>query len=114
MGKYSYLILLFLFWNSCTIPGKSGHDGLSAGDCMSERKNITLIPNLKGKIVSITDQFVLAVDSGESRYFVCNLPDTYKKNGTKVRFSVQTKEISPNERLIGTPGYLTQIQEIVK
>ncbi|MBK8054421.1 MAG: hypothetical protein IPK35_14440 [Saprospiraceae bacterium] len=114
MEKYSYLIVLFLFWHGCTIPGKSGHDGLSAGDCMPERKNMTLISDIKGKIESVADQLVLVADGGDSRYFVCNLPDTYKKRRIEVIFSVQTKEILPYERLIGTPGYLTEIQEINK
>ncbi|MEO1763697.1 MAG: hypothetical protein AAFR83_17415, partial [Cyanobacteria bacterium J06629_18] len=37
-----------------------------------------------------------------SRFAPCNLPDEFKKEGLKIRFSGDVKEIYPNERWAAT------------
>ena len=93
----------------CHSLGKSGHDGLNVSDCLPERKNTDTLSNQSGSILMVAEHFVILSQNGESRYLACNLPETYKKEGEKVLFSLIVKEIYPNERLIATPAYLTEI-----
>ena len=89
--------------------GKSGHDGLSLTDCLNERKSQETLTNQKGIIIQVAEQYVILSQDGNSRYLACNLPETYKKEGEKVVYSLIVKEIYPNERLIATPAYLAKI-----
>lgn len=89
--------------------GKSGHDGLSLTDCLADRKNQETLTNQQGSIIQVADQYVILSQDGDSRFLACNLPKTYKKEGEKVTFTLIVKEIFPNERLIATPAYLTEI-----
>ena len=89
--------------------GKSGHDGLSLTDCLADRKNQETLTNQQGSIIQVANQYVILSQDGDSRYLACNLPATYKKEGEKVVFTLIVKEIYPNERLMATPAYLTEI-----
>ena len=89
--------------------GKSGHDGLSLTDCLNERKNQETLTNQNGSIIQVAEQYVILSEDGNSRYLACNLPETYKKEGLKVKYTLIEKEIFPNERHIATPCYLTKI-----
>ncbi len=89
--------------------GKSGHDGLSLTDCLADRKNQETLSNKQGRIIQVADQYVILSQDGDSRFLACNLPETCKKKGEKVVFTLIVKEIYPNERLIATPAYLTEI-----
>jgi len=90
--------------------GKSGHDGLSLSDCLADRKNQETLANQKGSIIKVAEQYVILSKDGDSRYLACNLPETYKKEGEKVVFTLIVKEIYLNERLMATPAYLTEIK----
>jgi len=90
--------------------GKSGHDELSLADCLPERNNQDTLSGQSGSIIKVADQFVLLSKDENSRYLACNLPETYKNEGLEVTYSLITKEIQPNERLIATPAYLTEIK----
>jgi hypothetical protein len=89
--------------------GKSGHDGLSVSDCLPDRKNQETLESQKGSIIKVADQYVILSQDGNSRYLACNLPEKYKKEGEKVVYTLIVKEVYPNERLIATPAYLTEI-----
>ena len=89
--------------------GKSGHDGLSLSDCLAERKNHETLANQQGSIIKVGEQYVILSIDGVSRYLACNLPETYKKEGEKVMYTLIVKEVYPNERLMATPAYLTEI-----
>lgn len=110
------IVILFIgnifIWNACTVTGKTGHDGLSTSDCMPERQNRELISDITGKVEVVADQYVLTTASSDLRFFACNLPDSFKNPGLKIKFTIQSKEIFPNERLIGTPGFLINILQL--
>jgi hypothetical protein len=89
--------------------GKSGHDGLSLSDCLADRKNQETLANQQGSIIKVAEQYVILSKDGVSRYLACNLPETYKKEGEKVIYTLIVKEVYPNERLIATPAYLTEL-----
>ena len=91
--------------------GKSGHDGLSTADCYPERKTIETLINQSGTIIKVAETYVILSQDGNSRYLACNLPATYNKEGIKVKYALNVKEIFPNERLIATPAYLTEINQ---
>ncbi|MBK8346775.1 MAG: hypothetical protein IPL08_03835 [Saprospiraceae bacterium] len=104
-----FSVILVIIIMGCHTMGKSGHDGLSLSDCMPDRKNEEVLTDKPGSIISVADQFVILSADGQSRYLACNLPESYKKEGIKVTFSLVVKEILPNERHIATPAYLTKI-----
>lgn len=107
-----FFLINIIVMNGCTLPSKNGHDGLAKADCMPERKNTELFHDLQASVMKIGNEFILQISSKTDRYYVCNLPESYKTEGTKVRFTVQTKEIFPNERLIGIPGYLISLEKL--
>ena len=91
--------------------GKSGHDGFSTADCYPERKTIETLINQSGTIIKVAETYVILSQDGNSRYLACNLPATYNKEGIKVKYALNVKEIFLNERLIATPAYLTEINQ---
>jgi hypothetical protein len=98
---------------SCSsLAGSNGHDGLATVDCMQERKSQEEIADLLGTIQLISDVFVLISNDGNSRCFTCNLPESYKKEGIRIKYSIIVKEIFPTERLIATPALLTKIETL--
>jgi hypothetical protein len=108
---FSIIIVLCVFSAAGCIPiGKSGHDGLSFADCLPERKSIDTLSNQSGSILVVADHFIILSQSGESRFLPCNLPESYKKEGLKVKYTLVEKEIFPNERHIASPCYLTKIE----
>ena len=112
IGFILFLIVLNII--GCSIKGDFGHDGLSMADCMPERKSLETITKQEGRIILVADQFVILSQGGDQRYMTCNLPKSYKKEGLKVTFSILIKEISPNERLIATPGIIQEIKQTNK
>jgi hypothetical protein len=107
------LVIIYVFLMSgCHSLGKSGHDGLNVSDCLPERKNIDTLSNQSGSILMVGDRFVILSQNGESRYLACNLPETYKKGGLKVKYTLVENEIFPNERHMARPCYLTKIDSV--
>lgn len=112
MPKYLIAFcVLYVTVHSCA-PKQGLQDG-AFQDCMKSRSDIETINNLEGKIMMISETYVIVSDDGNLRFVPCNLPDNYKGTEQKIRFSIVTKEIKPNERFMGTPCYLKSI-EIVK
>lgn len=109
IGFIVFLVILNVL--SCAYQSRSGHDGLALSDCYKDRKNQENISDQTGSIIMVADQYILLSDDENSRYLACNLPETYKKTGLKVNYSLITKEIYPNERLMGTPAYLKAISQ---
>jgi len=103
------VIMYMVFIPGCHSLGKSGHDGLNVSDSLPERKNIDTLSDQSGSILMVGEHFVILSQNGESRYLACNLPETYKKEGLKVKYTLIEKEIFPNERHVATPCYLTKI-----
>lgn len=96
---------------SCkTYTGKSGHDGLSVSDCIPDRKNQEKLANQQGSIIKVSGEYIILSQDGNSRFMPCNLPESYKRKGEKVIFTLIVKEVFPNERLIATPAFLTEIK----
>lgn len=114
MKGFLWIVSLWFFLLSMfgckSFLGKSGHDGLSVSDCLLDRNNQETLANQEGNIIKVADQYVILSQDGNSRYLACNLPETYKKEGTKISFTLIVKEIYPNERLIATPALLTEIK----
>lgn len=106
------LFLIFLNILGCSFKGKMGHDGLATSDCLPERKNLETLSDQTGSIALVADQYILLAPDKNQRYLACNLPDSYKKEGLKIKFSVVIKEIYPNERHIATPAVLKEIKSV--
>jgi len=103
------VVLSVFLLTGCISMGKSGHAGLSISDCLPERKSIDTLSNQTGSILEVAGHFVILSKSGESRFLACNIPESFKKAGIKVKYTLVMKEIYPNERHIATPCYLTEI-----
>jgi hypothetical protein len=53
--------------------------------------------------------FVIQIPGEALRYTACNMPDAIKKDGLKITFDGERKEIFPEEKWIASPLKLTQI-----
>ena len=108
---HSFLVLVILSGMAgCHTSDKSRHEILKDTDCMPDRKSQKVKEDQTGSILLVAEQFVILSTDGNSRYLACNLPDTFKKERIKIKYSLVTKEIFPNERWIATPAYLTKIE----
>ena len=93
-----FVCFCLLLMISCkSFLGKTGHDGLSLTDCLSERKSQETLTNQQGSIIKVAEQYVILSQDGNSRYLACNLPETYKKEGLIIKYTLIEKEIFPNE-----------------
>lgn len=78
-------------------------------DCQfDDRKNVGEIINTVGKIILAVRVFIIEMEDGQ-RFYPCNLPVKYRKEGQTVVFSGNMKEIKPNERWGGKPFQITSI-----
>jgi hypothetical protein len=55
--------------------------------------------------------FLIFMEGESVRYAACNLPESAMKDGMKITFSGEEKEIKPEERWMGRPIKLTSIRE---
>ncbi|MCJ8282268.1 MAG: hypothetical protein MJK14_21140, partial [Rivularia sp. ALOHA_DT_140] len=61
-----------------------------------------------GTVRRIHDKlYIIITEDNKSRFAPCNLPDKFKKEGLKIRFSGDVKEIYPNDRWAATLFKLT-------
>jgi hypothetical protein len=73
------------------------------------RKTIEMIKDVEA-VIEITPSFTFINQKNDDskRYVACNLSNDIK-NGQKIVFSAEIKEIFPNERWAGTPIKLTSL-----
>ena len=106
-----FLCLTVVATSGChTVTKNTGAQGLFTQDCMPERKNQETQTDETGSIIKVAEYYIILSNDGNSRYLPCNMPDTFKQEGRKVKYSLITKEIYPNERHMATPCYLTKIE----
>jgi len=106
-----FLCLAVAVISGChTVTKNAGALGLVTQDCMPERKDQETLSDEKGSIIKVAEYYIILSNDGNSRYLPCNLPDTFKQEGQKVKYTLITKEIYPNERHMATPCYLTKIE----
>lgn len=73
-----------------------------------ERKTVETVKDSIGTVRRIHDKlYIIITEDNKSRFAPCNLPDKFKKEGLKIRFSGDVKEIYPNERWAATLFKLT-------
>lgn len=107
--KLNILWLLFgLIIESCA-PKQNLNNSVFQ-DCMKDRKNVETISDSNGTIRKISDTYVIVTQNENMRYVPCNLPESFKKDSLDVTFTVMTKEVKPNERWVGTPCYLLNLE----
>lgn len=80
-------------------------------DCHGKRMVSQSFDEAEGSILEVGGMFVISMDNGNSRYNPCDLSKKYKKNGMLVRFTGESLEIFPGERLVATPFRLKNITE---
>ncbi|MDY6901103.1 MAG: hypothetical protein SWZ49_23930 [Cyanobacteriota bacterium] len=67
------------------------------------RKTVDTVENQLGTVRRIHDKlYIIISEDNRSRFAPCNLPNEFKKEGLKIRFSGDVKEIYPNERWAAT------------
>ncbi|MBV6625952.1 MAG: hypothetical protein KI793_23975 [Rivularia sp. (in: Bacteria)] len=73
-----------------------------------DRKTVGTVKNKVGTVRRIHDKlYIIISEDNRSRFAPCNLPDEFKREGLKIRFSGDIKEIYPNERWAATLFKLT-------
>ncbi len=77
------------------------------------RKTVDTVENQVGTVRRIHDKlYIIISEDNRSRFAPCNLPDEFKKEGLKIRFSGDVKEIYPNERWAATLFKLTDYKAV--
>jgi hypothetical protein len=80
---------------------------------ISLRQTLQQLQNIEGEIVQLDPaNFGIQTSSLNSVLLPFNLPDEFQKEGIKVSFSGNLKEISLNEFMAGHPFILTEIQKL--
>ncbi len=78
-----------------------------------DRKTVETVENKVGTVRRIHDElYIIISEDNRSRFAPCNLPDKLKKEGLKIRFSGDIKEIYPNERWAATLFKLTDYKAV--
>ena len=77
-----------------------------------DRKTVKI---MKNRVGIIKDGSILTEDNltnFESRLSLCSLPEEFRKDGLKIIFSGEIKEIYPNERWAATPFKITDFEVV--
>ncbi len=91
------LLLLFLFYSSCTDDFKNAE--LTTGDCFDQFPTIGYYTGQHGTIqgASLNDvpNLIVIGDLENNGYYLfpCNLPAKYQLNGTEIIFDAEIKEL---------------------
>jgi len=88
----------------------SGSMSIDAADCHADRKVVKEMTAEHAVVQVINNAPHLYIEATSTRLIPCNCPEGLK-DGQKVMFSAQVKEIFPHERRSGTPCVLSQISE---
>ena len=54
--------------------------------------------------------YVITIPGDNQRFSACNMPESLKKDGLKIMFSGEVKEIMPEERWVATPYKLSAVK----
>lgn len=77
------------------------------------RKTVETVENKVGTVRRIHDKlYIIISEDNRSRFAPCNLPDEFKKDGLRIVFSGDVKEIYPNERWAATLFKLTDYKVV--
>jgi hypothetical protein len=108
---FSIFTLLFLAACSKISKAKTKNTDLmiiNLEDCHIDRKNVSNIVNMEGKMSFLADSWVITLSNDDTqRYLACNLPTQEFKEGQIVIFGADVKEIFAHERRFATPCVLT-------
>jgi hypothetical protein len=67
------------------------------------RKTVDTVKNQVGTVRRIHDKlYIIVTENGRGRFAPCNFPNEFKKDGLKIQFSGDIKEVYPNERWAAT------------
>ena len=77
------------------------------------RKTVETVKNQVGTIKRLHETlYIIVSEDNRSRFAPCNLPDKFKQDGLKIRFSGEVKEIYPTERWAATLFKLTDYKVV--
>ena len=118
MNSYSLFSLvglvlgLIFLTQSCPPPRETSKTQHFSEDCYPDRKTVSGITRVTGRILKVGSIYAIAlIDDDSRRYGPCNLTEQWQEEGKVVIFSGDVKEIRPNERWPATPFVLTMIGE---
>lgn len=113
MAKHLLFLTILLGINACAKQSKAQtSDEVLAQHCYDERKLESTVSEVSARIETFGDEFLIATD--DARYMPCEIPIAFRKNGTKIVFSGDIKEVYAQERWAGLPLHLTKIRLIKK
>ena len=77
------------------------------------RKTVETVENQVGRIQRIHDKlYIIVTEDNRGRFAPCNFPNKFKKDGLRIVFSGEIKEIYPNERWAATLFKLTDYKVV--
>jgi len=77
------------------------------------RKTVDTVEKQVGTVRRIHDKlYIIISEDNRSRFAPCNLPNKFKKEGLKIIYSGEVKEIYPNERWAATLFKLTDYKAV--
>lgn len=85
-------------------------DNRKTTEVMLERNGVVKMINSPSE--PDVPMFLIQLPGEAQRFVACNMPDAIKKDGMKIIFDGEVKEINPEEKWIATPMKLIKIHDM--
>ena len=108
----------FLFFAACSKISKPNTKKpeqmeINLEDCHDDRKSVSKLTRTEGKLTFLAESWVIVPIKDETqRYIACNMPDKEFKEGQKVVFDADVKEVFAHERRFATPCLLASFEYV--
>ncbi|MFC5269675.1 hypothetical protein [Adhaeribacter terreus] len=102
-----------------TVSDASNNEMLALPCGFDDRVTVEKHQNQIGQIMALPNatepdgiMYVITIPEQNRRFSACNMPQSIKKDGMKIQFSGDVKEIKPEERWLATPYKLSALKII--
>ncbi|MBK0402283.1 hypothetical protein I5M27_04760 [Adhaeribacter sp. BT258] len=100
-----------------TVSDATNNEILAMPCGFDDRATVEKHQNQPGQIMALPNAaepegviYLIAIPDQNRRFSACNLPQSLKKDGMKIQFSGEVKEIKPEERWLATPYKLNSVK----
>jgi hypothetical protein len=100
-----------------TVSDAANNEMLAMPCGFDDRPTVEKHQNQLGQIMTLPSAsepegvlYIITIPDQNRRFSACNLPQSLKKDGMKIQFSGEVKEIKPEERWLATPYKLSAVK----
>ena len=100
-----------------TVSDATNNEMLAMPCGFDDRPTVEKHQNQLGQIMTLPSAsepegvlYIITIPDQNRRFSACNLPQSLKKDGMKIQFSGEVKEIKPEERWLATPYKLSAVK----